>query len=544
MRSKAAQVSAALYMRLSKDDELAGESASIENQRTILRDYADSNGFYIFDEYADDGWSGTNFDRPAFKRMMSDVESGKVNCILVKDLSRFGREHVMFGYYLEFIFPSKGVRFIAVGNGFDTAKDDRNNSMLIPFMNLMNDMYARDASEKIKAVLHTKMRNGELITSHEPIGYRKDPENRHTFIVDEETAPIVRRIFFMALNGCGANSIARILTADHIPAPAYWAYVHLGHYAGKFSDGYSEIRKCLWYENTVYRILKDEIYIGNMVHLKHGCVSYKNQRRITYDESRWIRSEGTHPAIISKEDFWRVQELLKTRKRKCTGEYENVFSGIARCSQCGRTMRIQWRKKKNGLSGNLICSMAYKPIAVENHTSHYISYDALYDSVLQEIKLVCSSVRDHKNEFVEALEKNDSGSYSSAEVEEQEILQKANKRLDILKDLLAQLYEDKLSGVLTEKNFKILSERYQNEQEECENKILEIKERLSFQKDMSRERFKFIELVEQYLNPEKLTTELLHALVDAVYISEARTEDGVRKQDIEISWRFVGKLVL
>lgn len=538
------QTTAALYMRLSKDDELAGESASIDNQRAILREYADTQKFTVYDEYIDDGWSGTNFDRPGFKRMMADVEAKKINCILVKDLSRFGREHVMFGYYLEFVFPSEGVRFIAVNNGFDSAKDDKNNHVLIPFMNLMNDLYARDASEKIQAVLHTKMRNGEIITSHEPLGYRKDPNNRHTFIIDEETAPIVRQIFSLALSGHGVNSITKILGKQHVYCPSYWRYLRSGRYAERFCEGQPESNKWKWSQNFVHNILKNEMYIGNTIHLKHGAISYKNQKRITYDESRWIRYDGTHPGIISKEDFDRVQELLKIRRRSPTGEYENVFSGIARCAQCGHTMRIVWHKnQRGGAKGYMYCQYQTKYNTIENHSAHYIRYEVLYNTVLKEVQNVCSSVQDSREEFVKMLEKNSEDSSLSMRKRNEADLEKAKKRLAELDALFGQLYEDKLSGVLNERNFKMLSEKYQNEQSACEQ-VIRDKEDLLAEKSEDREnRKRFMDIVEAYVSPQELSKELLNALIDRVIVEEAVVDDeGVRHQSIEIVWRFIGSI--
>lgn len=541
---RTAQTTAALYMRLSKDDELSGESASIENQRAILREYAEAQHFDIYNEYIDDGWSGTNFDRPDFKRMMTDAEAKKINCILVKDLSRFGREHVMFGYYLEFIFPSLGIRFIAVNNGVDTAKDDSTDRMFVPFMNLMNDMYARDASEKIKSVLRAKMRNGEIITSHEPLGYRKDPENRHTFVIDEETAPIVRLIFSLSLSGHGANKIAKILAERHVYCPSYWRYLRSGRYAERFAEGQPESNKWKWSEGFVFNILKNEMYIGNTVHLKHGAISYKNQKRITYDESKWIRSDGTHPAIISREDFDRVQELLKIRKRECTGEFENVFSGIARCSQCGYTMRIMWRKNKGGTTyGCLSCQFRHKYFTGDDtvkHTAHGISYTTLYNAVLKEVQTVCRSVQDNREEFIQMLEDRDTGSAASIYKKQEADLEKAQKRLGEIDRLLSQLYEDKLAGTLTERNFKMLSEKYQNEQTECEKTIEEAEDALRGRKDDILRREKFADLVEEIVNPQKLTKELLSTLIDRIMVEEAVVENGVRKHEIEIVWRFVG----
>ena len=544
LKLRTAQVTAALYMRLSKDDELSGESASIENQRAILMGYAESQNFDIYSEYIDDGWSGTNFDRPDFKRMMADAEAKKINCILVKDLSRFGREHVMFGYYLEFIFPALGIRFIAVNNGVDTAKDDGSDRMLVPFMNLMNDMYARDASEKIKSVLRTKMRNGEIVTSHEPLGYRKDPENRHTFIIDEETAPIVRMIFSLALCGHGANGISKILAERHVYCPSYWRYLRSGRYAERFTEGQPESNRWKWSENFVYDILRNEMYIGNMIHLKRGAVSYKNRKRIAYDESKWIRCEGTHPAIIKKDDFDRVQEMLKERRRERTGEYENVFSGIARCSQCGHAMRVLWKKRKDGSArGYLCCQLQYKYYGdqrMEGHTSHYIPYSDLYDAVLREVQIVCRSVQGNCEDFIRMLEERDGKSGASAFKIHEEKLAKAKKRLRELDLLLGQLYEDKLAGTLTERNFKMLSEKYQGEQDELEAEIKKAEETLAERAgDISR-RERFADLVNEVVDPQVLTKEMLNTLIDRIVVEEAVVENGVRRQGIEIVWRFVG----
>ena len=264
----------ALYMRLSRDDESYGDSVSIETQRTILRRFAEENNLHVVGEYIDDGWSGTNFDRPNFQRMMQDVEAGKVNCIASKDLSRFGREHIMMDYYLEFVFPEKGIRYIAVSDNEDTEKGL---SDFVPFKNLFNEWFAKDTSRKVKAALRAKHAASQRICTYAPLGYKKHPEIKNAIVVDEETKWIVEKIFELAYHGSGAASIAHRLIEEKVPTSGWLNYTRYGTFAHIYADAPEE-KQYDWSIGQVKEILKDETYIGNSIHNKQTSISYKNKK--------------------------------------------------------------------------------------------------------------------------------------------------------------------------------------------------------------------------------------------------------------------------
>lgn len=324
----------ALYMRLSRDDESYGDSVSIETQRTILRKFAADNGLHIVDEYVDDGWSGTNFERPSFKRMIADVDAGKVNCIVTKDLSRFGREHVMMDYYLEFVFPEKQIRYIAVTENEDT---ERGLSDFVPFKNLFNEWFAKDTSRKVKAALHSKFANGERIFAYAPLGYKRDPDKKNALVIDEETKWIVEKIFDMAFHGAGAASITHKLIKEQVPTPGWLNYSRYGTFANIYADASSE-KQYAWTIAQVKSILKDETYIGNTIHNRQTNISYKNKKCVRKPKEEWVRVENTHEAIISRDVFEQVQEQIANRRRKMKDGTRQIFAGLIKCADCGWLM--------------------------------------------------------------------------------------------------------------------------------------------------------------------------------------------------------------
>ena len=302
-----AKYSAALYMRLSRDDENFGDSISIETQRKVLRQYVSENNLIVYDEYVDDGWSGTNFERPAFQRMMSDIETGKVNCVVTKDLSRFGREHVTMGYYLEFVFPEMNVRYIAVNDNEDT---DKGLSDFVPFKNLFNEFMAKDTSRKAKAALHAKFAAGERTFTTAPLGYMRHPEEHNKLAIDPDTSWIIEKIFDFAAHGAGAGKITRTLTSEKIPTPGYFNYKKYGLFS-KFYDNAPAEKSYTWTISTVRGILSDETYIGNSVHGKQTNVSYKNKKSIRRPESEWLRVENTHEASSRKMFLTKFKSRLQ-----------------------------------------------------------------------------------------------------------------------------------------------------------------------------------------------------------------------------------------
>ena len=373
----------ALYMRLSQDDKNFGDSISIETQRTILQTYARENNLLVVDEYVDDGWSGTNFDRPAFQRMMEDMESGRINCIVTKDLSRVGREHVMMDYYLEFIFPEKHIRYIAVAENEDTEKGLTD---FVPFKNLFNEWYAKDTSRKVKTALHAKFAVGEYICTYAPLGYKKDPEVRNHLIIDEETRWIVEKIFDYAAHGWGAAKITRTLREEKVPTPGWLNYTRYGTFANIYADAPEE-KAWAWTIAQVKSIVHDEVYIGNSVHGQQTTISYKNKKRVRKPEEFWFRVENTHEALVPKEVFERIQKQIENRRRKMKNAETQIFAGLLKCADCGWSMSYGTHQSQKGPWGYFNCT-AYRQLGKVGGVCsvHYIRYDFLYQYVLRQIQ--------------------------------------------------------------------------------------------------------------------------------------------------------------
>ena len=530
----------ALYMRLSRDDEKYGDSVSIETQRTILRQFASDNNLRVVDEYVDDGWSGTNFERPDFKRMMDDVEAGKINCIVTKDLSRFGREHVMMDYYLEFMFPEKHIRYIAVTENEDTEKGL---SDFVPFKNLFNEWFAKDTSRKVKAALRAKHAAGEITSAYAPLGYMKDPHEKNKIVIDEETRWVVEKIFDLAAHGCGAAKIARILYDEKVPTPAYWKYMRHGKFSYVFTDAPPD-KAYSWSLAIIRNILKDETYIGNTIHYKQSTVSYKNKKIVQRPEEEWVRIENTHEPIISRDVFDQVQEQSATRRRMQKDATTQIFAGLLKCADCGWSMTFGRNANANNPFGYYVCgrNRAYRYKDGEC-TRHYLRYDVLYAYVLERIQHWAKRAKTDENRLLEDLLKSGDRERAAAVKKQTAELKKAEKRKAELDNMFAKMYEDWAASRITENNFNMLSQRYQKEQEEQEQKIQDCKTKLAAGQQTVEDAQKWVELIKQIGVPKELTAELLNTLIEKIIVHEATEDDfGFRQQEIEIIFRFVGKI--
>ena len=530
----------ALYMRLSRDDEKYGDSVSIETQRTILRQFASDNNLHVVDEYVDDGWSGTNFERPDFKRMMDDVEAGKINCIVTKDLSRFGREHVMMDYYLEFMFPEKHIRYIAVTENEDTEKGL---SDFVPFKNLFNEWFAKDTSRKVKAALRAKHAAGEITSAYAPLGYMKDPHEKNKIVIDEETRWVVEKIFDLAAHGCGAAKIARILYDEKVPTPAYWKYIRHGKFSYVFMDAPPD-KAYSWSLAIIRNILKDETYIGNTIHNKQSTVSYKNKKIVQRPEEEWVRIENTHEPIISRDVFDQVQEQSATRRRMQKDATTQIFAGLLKCADCGWSMTFGRNANANNPFGYYVCgrNRAYRYKDGEC-TRHYLRYDVLYAYVLERIQHWAKRAKTDENRLLEDLLKSGDRERAAAVKKQTAELKKAEKRKAELDNMFAKMYEDWAASRITENNFNMLSQRYQKEQEEQEQQIQDCKTKLAAGQQTVEDAQKWVELIKQIGVPRELTAELLNTLIEKIIVHEAAEDDfGFRQQEIEIIFRFVGKI--
>ena len=527
-------------MRLSRDDENFGDSISIETQRIVLQKFAQENGLIVYDEYVDDGWSGTNFERPAFQRMMSDIEAGKVNCVVTKDLSRFGREHVMMDYYLEFVFPEKQIRYIAVTEGEDTEKGL---SDFVPFRNLFNEWLAKDTSRKVKIALHAKFAAGERTFTTAPLGYIRHPENRNKLAVDADTAWIIEKIFDLAVHGAGAGKITKILIQEKVPTAGYINYKKCGQFA-KFYENAPAEKAYAWNIRAVSDILKDETYIGNSVHGKQTNVSYKNKKSIRRPESEWFRVENTHEAIISKDVFDQVQKQIASRRRPMKSGKTQIFAGLVKCADCGWSMSYAERKYKTCSTGFFNCSQFRKLGKVGGRCSaHYIRYDTLYAYVLARLQDWIYQAHTDEKELLSRLLKTSDKESAKIHKKQSAELAKAEKRKAEVDRLFTKMYEDWTSERITEYNFKMLSQKYQTEQQELVEKIEKLKSELATEKQTTADAEKWIALIKQYSEPTELTAEMLNTLIEKIVVHEAvKDSDGTRTQEIEIFYRFVGKI--
>lgn len=528
----------ALYERLSHDDELQGESNSISTQRMMLRKYAAEHGLNVVDEYIDDGYSGTNFERPGFKRMISDIESGKINCVVTKDLSRLGRNYLLTGQYIELYFPAHNVRYIAIDNGVDS--DNEQSNEFIPFLNIVNEFYAKEISKKVKRALYTRNENGAHYGTYAPLGYIKNPDKKGHLLIDEQTRWIIEKIFALALQGTGAAKITKILTDEKVPTAGWLNFQRYGTFANIYADAPPE-KSYAWTIAMVKEILKSETYIGNSVHNKQTNISFKSKHKVRKPQDEWWKVEGTHEAIISKEDFQKVQELIKSRRRERKDGTTQIFAGLVKCADCGWSLSYGENKQvknpyvfyhcsKNG-QGLRQCSM------------HYIRYDVLYSYVLSRLQYWFKEAQQDKDQLLQHLLKSSDSERNKAKKKQASELKKAQKRQAEIDILFSRMYEDRVSGKITERNFSMLSGKYQTEQKDLEALIDSLEKQLAQDAQESMDAEKWIALIKQYAYPTELTAELLNAFIEKILVHEAvKDENGNRVQEVEIFYRFIGRI--
>lgn len=528
----------ALYLRLSRDDDNAGESNSIATQRMMLRRYAEQNSLVVVDEYIDDGYSGTNFERPNFKRMIDDIEDGRINCVVTKDLSRLGRNYLMTGQYMEMHFPLHGVRYIAVDNGVDT--NNQQSAEFTPFLNVMNEWYARDISRKVTKAFRTRHENGAHYGAYAPLGYRKDPAQTGHLLVDDETKWIIEKIYALALQGAGAARITHLLATEQIPTPAWLNFQRYGTFAHIF-EGQPEGRKFEWTISQVRKILLDETYIGHSIHNKQAPVSFKCKKRVNKPKDEWWKVENTHEAIISQADFDRVQQNIASRRRERKNGTTQIFAGLVKCADCGWTMGYCENKQNKTPYGYYHCVKHGQGLG--QCTMHYVRYDVLYSFVLSRLQYWIGAVHQDEQTILERLSKSNITEQAAASKRAAQEKKRAEKRLAELDNLLAKIYEDRVSEKINERNFSMLMQKYQQEQGELETKIKALAAQLDSAREQEDGISKWVDLVKQFSSPTELTADLLNTLIEKILIHEAvKDADGNRIQEIEIIYRFVGKI--
>ena len=524
----------ALYGRLSRDDELVGDSNSIVHQKEMLAKYAKEHGFTNTAFYIDDGFSGTNFNRPDFQRMMSDAEEGKIATIIVKDMSRFGRDYIMVGYYTEIYFPNSDIRFIAINDQVDTVSATDND--FTPFKNIMNEWYAKDTSKKIKAVLKTKGNSGKHLSTLPPFGYKKDPNDKEKWIVDEEAASTVKEIFDLYIGGLKINDIAKQLTEKGKETPQLYAMKRGLKYRGR--SPYPEI----WNNSTIRYILVQMAYTGCTVNFQTYRKSLKSKKMAFHPKDEWKIFEDTQPAIIDRQTFDTVQKMREHKRVYIKSNETNMFSGLLYCADCGGLLTIQ-RYKKNHDYDHFYCS-TYRKKKKGLCTSHRIRVKDLKEVILQDLRKTCEYVAFHEKEFIENYLKSTTVEQQKAQAKAQSELSKTTARIEEINGIIRKLYEDNVKGKMTDERFDFLAKSYETEQAELRTKTEELKKIIAATEQDNDNLKKFLKIVEHYLCIEELTPEILHSFIDKIYIDEAEIFDGKKMQGVRIVYNFVGAIVL
>lgn len=518
---------AALYCRLSKDDDdRNGDSSSIQTQKSLLERFCRENGYLIHDFYVDDGYSGLNFERPDFQRLLTDINNGTVNMVITKDLSRLGRDYIQTGYYTEIYFAKKRVRYIAVNDAFDSNRDDND---IAPFRHILNDMYAKDLSRKVKSAKRQRALNGLFISSQAPFGYTPCPDNRNLLVVDEPAAETVRRIFALSLSGYSAKKIAETLTAEGVITPGVYKYQQGDtRFARYLKDG-----KSRWCYETVQTILKDQVYIGDMVNHKAEVANYKTKQRVMLPHSERIVVKNTHQAIIDQGDWLTVQQLVHARHKAPHHNFENIFRGMVFCADCGSRLCMGTKQRNGKYYHHYRCNNHYlnpdkcaKP--------HQISYTVLYQNILERIQQLTKAV-ENDEEFYALVQIKTADKLPPDFVQKEKYL--LEKRMAELSGKVRKLFDGHADGVIDDRNYEMLMKDIQAEQEALEQKLSALQTRISEQHNTEISVEQFRETVSECLNVTELTPFILNKLISKIEVGCLETIDDEKQQKISVEWK-------
>ncbi len=528
-----------LYGRLSHEDELQGDSNSIINQRKILEKYAEDNGFTTYQFIYDDGFSGADFERPAFSQMIEDVEAGKVATVIIKDMSRFGRDYLKVGFYTEILFSEKDVRLIAINDNVDIGRGEND---FTPMMNVFNEWFVRSTSKKIRAVWQAKGKSGERLAVIPPYGYRKDPDDKGKLIVDEESAEVVRRIFRLNVEGNGPAQIARILNSEHILNPS----------AYKYQQGIlKKERPCkdpyYWNTTTIHKILDAQEYLGHTVNFKTWSKSYKDSKcRFNPPENQLV-FENTHPAIID-EETWDIVRAMRQHKRR-TPRYgkPGLFSGVAYFSDCENKLYFHTRAIKNKwgtrYEGSYSCSLYRKGVQYQEEracTCHYINEAVLEQLVLEELRELLAFVSRHENRFVRLVMEKSRQEQTKETATKKRTAEKHRRRIAEIDVLIERLYTDNISGKVTDERYIKMSSKLEDEQAALVATLEMLTEEISEQESRAVNVDRFLELVRRTTKIETLTPAIVHEFIDRIIIHEPEQARGDRRQKVEIIYNNIG----
>lgn len=496
---------AALYIRLSKEDESEGPSQSVTNQQSLLQDFARRNRLLVYDTYIDDGWSGTSFDRPSFQRMIGDIEAKKVNMVITKDLSRLGRDYILTGHYMERYFPENRVRYISLLDGIDTGVESSAND-ITPFRAIMNDMYAKDISKKIKSVKRDKQRKGQFIGGKPVYGYKMHPTEKNRILIDEEAASTVHRIFDMALEGMSCRKIAVALNEEGVPTPAAYAGLTPGR-VGPYNG--------LWSSERISDMLQNETYIGNMVQGRMAKVSYKSKKCVRQPRERWVVVENTHEPIIDAETFHRVRLLVESRKHTRSRTYDFLLKGLIFCHECGYPLAVLNRKNARGEDVlYLVCHTYQRFTSAGVCSCHNIKESTLTEAVLEKVRQVCEQYLDADVLLPIAREELEKARVADHGEEKRIAL---TAKLDGLTAQLDRIYMDKLSGTLDDADFERIYNRVKAERGKLTERLSELQAE-DYSPEREEETAK--ELARRFVESGVARRELLVSLIERIELTE------------------------
>ena len=529
----------ALYCRLSKDDGTNNESMSISTQKTMLKDYAKRNGFLNCQFYVDDGYSGTNYDRPAFRQLIEDIQDGEVSTLITKDLSRLGRNYLETGTYIEVFFPNHNVRYIAINDGVDSI--DNAQMDITPFRNIINEMYAKDTSRKIKSALHARRMQGKYMATTAPFGYQKDEKDHNHLVIDEVTAPVVELIFSIAEEGVGLHTICNRLRKAKVMKPSF--------YKKELFERFMDEEKMYdWDTAYVSQILHNPVYAGNLTVADKPTKTMRSKKRqyIPYAEREIIY--GTHEPIIEQSRWNTVQKILQSRPPvigESSSGYDNIFRGVIKCADCGSAMLAkveQKRKRNNVLDKTFYCCTKYRKFGKDGCSSHNIEARTVHEVVLTDIqKHAGQALTDRKTMVMDIAERLNLQMSADREQQKKELRQ-CKQRVSEIENLYAKLYEDLTRELLTEKRFQMLSARYDSEQEELTAKIKELEKSAIADKEQLSSIEQFAEQISVYAGITELNFKIINQLIEKILVSEPIEVDGQKIQRLTIHYKFIGAL--
>ena len=528
----------ALYCRLSRDDELQGDSNSIINQKSMLQKYADDNGFGNTEFFVDDGYSGTTFDRPDWQRLLGKIDEGKIGTIIVKDMSRLGRDYLQVGMYTEMVFPNADIRFIAINNGVDSINGTEND--MTPFINIFNEFYAKDTSRKIRAVFKAKGMSGKPLTSNPPFGYIRDPEDKYHWIVEEKAAAIVREIFDLCVNGYGPSQICEVMMRKGYMNPT----AYMNSIGIKIPDNRINAGEYQWKPGTISHILERQEYLGYVVNFKTHKKSYKCKKRLDNDPSEWQIFEGVHEPIISKEVFDIVQRIRKGRRVRTPMGEMPVLSGMVYCADCGKKL-YQVRGRNLPQKEYMVCS-SYRKIK-GSCSSHQIRNEVLENLLLEKIRDILDYISRYESDFIKLVtEKSKEESERSLRESKRE-LERTSSRIQQLDEIIQKLYEDNVGGKISDERFSKMTANYEKEQTELgtrsaelRRQIAELQKSIDIANTKTENAERFLKLVRGRTEIEKLDARIIREFVDKVYVHKAEVFNGHKIQRIDIAWNFIG----